>query len=60
MAPELAAIGLLGVPFGVLLGLPALVLGLVLVVAGQLAAAVFASTNANLELVAIERGRNSF
>ncbi len=37
-----------------------LVLGLVLVVAGQLAAAVFESANANLELVAIERGRTSF
>jgi hypothetical protein len=60
LAPELAAIGLLGVPFGVLLGLPALVLGIVLVLAGQLAAAVFESSNANLELVAIERGRNSF
>ena len=60
LAPELAAIGLLGVPFGVVLGLSALVLGIVLVVAGQLAAAVFESTNANLELVAIERGRNSF
>jgi hypothetical protein len=35
-------------------------LGLVLVVAGQLATAVFASTNAQLELVAIERGRTSF
>jgi len=35
-------------------------LGLVLVVVGQLAAAVFASTNAQLELVAIERGRTSF
>ena len=57
---ELAAIGLLGVPFGLLLGLPASALGIVLVVAGQLAAAVFESTNANLELVAIERGRNSF
>ena len=60
LAPELSAIGLLGVPFGALLGLPALVLGIVFVVAGQLAAAVFESTNANLELVAIERGRNSF
>ena len=60
LAPELAAIGLLGVPFGLLLGLSASVLGIVLVVAGQLAAAVFESTNANLELVAIERGRNSF
>lgn len=60
LAPELAAVGLLGVPFGVLLGLPTLLLGVVLIVAGQLAAAVFESTNANLELVAIERGRNSF
>jgi hypothetical protein len=57
---ELSAIGLFGVPFGIMLGLPALVLGLVLVVGGQLAAAVFASANANLELVAIERGRTSF
>ena len=60
LAPELAAIGPLGVYFGALIGLPALILGVVLVVAGQLAAAVFESTNANLELVAIERGRNSF
>ncbi len=60
MVPELSAIGLLGAPIGVLIGLPALLLGIVLVVAGQLAAAVFESANANLELVAIERGRNSF
>ena len=60
LVPELAAIGPLGAPFGILIGLPALLLGVVLVVAGQLAAAVFESTNANLELVAIERGRNSF
>ena len=59
-ATELSAIGPLGIPFGALTGLPALLLGIVLVVAGQLAAAVFESTNANLELVAIERGRNSF
>jgi hypothetical protein len=57
---ELSALALLGLPFGVLLGGPAVVMGLVLVVAGQLAAAVFASTNAQLELVAIERGRTSF
>jgi hypothetical protein len=57
---ELSAIALLGLPFGVLLGGPAVALGLVLVVAGQLATAVFASTNAQLELVAIERGRTSF
>jgi hypothetical protein len=57
---ELSAIGLFGMPLGIMLGLPAVVLGLVLVVGGQLAAAVFASANANLELVAIERGRTSF
>jgi len=57
---ELSSIALLGLPFGVLFGGPAVVLGLVLVVVGQLAAAVFASTNAQLELVAIERGRTSF
>lgn len=57
---ELSSVARLGLPFGVLLGGPAVVVGLVLVVAGQLAAAVFASTNAQLELVAIERGRTSF
>jgi hypothetical protein len=57
---QLSTLALLGLPFGVLLGAPAVVLGLVLVVAGQLAIAVFESTNAQLELVAIERGRTSF
>lgn len=57
---EASAIALLGLPLGIVAGVPAAVLGLVLVVAGQLAAAVFASTNAALELVAIERGRSSF
>ncbi len=54
---ELSAIALLGTPFGVMLGVPAVLLGLVLVVAGQLAAALFESANASLELTAIERGR---
>jgi hypothetical protein len=45
---------------GVLAGLPAVVLGAALIVVGQLAAAVFESTNATLEMVAIERGRTSF
>jgi hypothetical protein len=57
---EASAIALLGLPLGIVAGVPAAVLGLVLIVAGQLAAAVFASTNAALELVAIERGRTSF
>jgi hypothetical protein len=56
----LSAVALLGLPLGVLVGAPAVVLGLVLIVAGQLAAAFFDSTNATLELVAIERGRTSF
>jgi hypothetical protein len=57
---EASAIALLGLPLGIVLGAPAVVLGLVLVVAGQLSVAVFESTNATLELVAIERGRTSF
>ena len=57
---ELSAIGPLGMPLGVLLGVPLAVIGLILVVAGQLASAVFQSANAQLELVAIERGRTSF
>ena len=56
----LSAIGPLGLPFGVMLGVPVAVIGLVLVVAGQLASAVFQSANAQLEMVAIERGRTSF
>jgi hypothetical protein len=56
----LSAIGPLGLPFGVMLGVPLGIIGLVLVVAGQLACAVFQSANAQLELVAIERGRTSF
>lgn len=56
---ELSAIALLGTPFGVMLGLPAVFLGLVLVVGGQLAAALFESANATLERAAIERARAS-
>ncbi len=54
---ELSAIALLGAPFGVMLGLPAALFGLMLVVGGQLAAALFDSANATLEMAAIERGR---
>jgi hypothetical protein len=50
-AADVSAGGLLGLPVGVLLGVPAVVIGLVLVVTGQLAAAVFESTNATLELL---------
>lgn len=57
---ELSAIALLGAPFGVMLGIPAVLLGLILVVGGQLAAALFDSANATLEMAAIERGRTSF
>jgi hypothetical protein len=41
--------GVLGLPMGVLFGVPAAVGGLVLIVTGQVAAAVFESTNATLE-----------
>ena len=57
---ELSAISFFGLPLGVLVGAPALVFGLCFIVAGQIAAAVFETTNATLELVAIERGRTSF
>ncbi len=57
---EFSAISFFGLPLGVLVGAPALVFGLGFIVAGQIAAAVFETTNATLELVAIERGRTSF
>jgi hypothetical protein len=53
----MSAGGILGLPVGVLLGVPAAMIGLVLVVTGQLAAAVFESTNATLELLALGRER---
>ena len=57
---EASAVGAFGLPFGIVLGVPAALLGLVLLLAGQLAVAVLASANANLEMLAIERGRASF
>lgn len=57
LVAELSAIGLLGAPFGVMLGVPAALFGLVLVVGGQVAAAIFDSANATLEMAAIERDR---
>jgi hypothetical protein len=49
--------GLLGLPLGVVVGLPGVVVGLTLVLAGHLATAVFEGTNATLELLSIERSR---
>jgi hypothetical protein len=45
---------------GIALGIPATVVGLLLLLAGQLAVAIFDSANANLEMLTIERGRASF
>jgi len=57
---NVSAGGVLGLPVGVLLGAPAAVVGLVLIVVGQAAAAVFESTNATLEQLAQGgRGRAS-
>ena len=57
---QVSAVGAFGLPIGLVLGIPAALLGLVLLLAGQLAVAVFENANANLELLAIERGRLSF
>ena len=57
---QVSAVGMFGLPIGLALGIPAALLGLVLLLAGQLAVAVFENANANLELLAIERGRLSF
>ncbi len=55
-----SAIGSYGLPIGLLLGVPTALVGLVLLLVGQLAVAVFATANANLEMLAIERGRLSY
>ncbi len=57
---EISASGAFGLPLGIMLGVPTALLGLVLLLAGQLAVAVLASANANLEMLAIERSRVSF
>lgn len=56
---ELSALALLGLPVGIVVGVPAVLFGLMLIVGGQLAAAVFASTNATLEMLSLERGRTA-
>ena len=57
---QFSGAGLFGLPLGIALGIPATVVGLLLLLAGQLAVAVFDSANANLEMLTIERGRASF
>lgn len=59
LVAELSAIALLGAPLGVVVGAPVVLLGLLLIVGGQLAAALFEGANATLELVSIKRGRTS-
>lgn len=56
---ELAEQGMLGIPLGVALGVPAAVIGLVLIVGGLLAIAVLESTNATLELLAMRQRKQS-
>jgi hypothetical protein len=53
--PQFAAPTLIGLPLGFLLAAPAVVGGLVLVVAGYLAIAVFESANATLEMLNMRR-----
>jgi hypothetical protein len=48
-AAEISAVAMLGLPLGVVLGVPAAIIGLVLVVTGYLAVAVFDSANATIE-----------
>lgn len=57
---EIAAEALLGVPLGVVLGVPATVVGLVLVVGAYLAVAVFESANATLEMLSMRRRRAGY
>lgn len=54
---EASVAGVWGLPLGVLFGLPAAAIGLLLVVAGQIAIAVFENTSATLELLALERAK---
>ena len=54
---EVSVAGVWGLPLGVLFGLPAAAIGLLLVVAGQIAIAVFENATATLDLLALERAR---
>ena len=57
MVAEVSAAGVWGLPLGVLFGLPAAAVGLLLVVAGQIAIAVFENATATFDLLALERAR---
>jgi hypothetical protein len=50
---DLSATGILGLPLGFVLAVPAVIAGLVLIVAGYLAVAVFESSNATLEMLSL-------
>ena len=54
---DLAATGIFGMPLGFALAVPAVVSGLVLIVAGYLAVAVFDSSNATLEMHSLGKYR---
>ncbi|MBI1648874.1 hypothetical protein [Hyphomicrobium sulfonivorans] len=60
LVAELAMPALLGLPIGVLVGVPTAVFGLCFVVAGQIAVAIFDSTNAALETAAMERAPKGY
>ena len=59
MVWEMSAVGALGLPMGVLVGVPVVTIGLVLIVASQIAIAVFENVSATLELLALERAKVS-
>ena len=60
LVAELAMPVLPGVPVGVLAGVPAVVFGLCIVVAGQIAVAIFDRTNAALETAAMDRAPKGY
>lgn len=60
LVAELALPVLLGLPIGVLAGVPTAVFGLCFVVAGQIAVAIFENTNATLEAAAMERAPKGY
>jgi hypothetical protein len=60
LVAEAAASAVLGLPVGVVIGVPTMLVGLLLVIVTQVAVAVFESSNATLEMLDIERGRLSF
>ena len=60
LVAEASASAILGLPIGVVIGVPAILAGLMLVIVAQIGVAVFESSNATLEMLDIERGRLSF